>query len=185
MKVRLLGRRLLVGANHAPVAHQGDALTAQLLFDLVDLLAEGLEVAGVAPINLDGNRLALAVGQQADHDLFFAFLVVAVISPGRQGVVVALQIAAGHIVEKELVLGLGGAGLPEAAFDDGVAAFQPGAIGVEIVFGEGAAPAQQGGGGAGGGQADHGQQGGAGAQARGPGPASSPVRPHGLRPGLS
>ena len=58
MKLRLLGGRLLVGANHAPVPHQGDALAAQLLFDLVDLLAESLEVAGVAPVNLDGDRLA-------------------------------------------------------------------------------------------------------------------------------
>jgi hypothetical protein len=58
----------------------------------------------------------------------------------------------------------GGAGLPEAAFDDGVAAFQPGAIGLKIVFGEGAAPAQQGGSRTGGGQADHGQQGGTRAQ---------------------
>ncbi len=156
MKVRLLSGRLLVGANHAPVAHQGDALTAQLFFDLVDLLAEGLEIAGVAPINLDGDRLALAVGQQADHDLLFAFLVIPIIAPSGQGVVVALQIAAGHIIEKELVLGLGGTGLPEAPFDDGVAAFQPGAVGVEIVFGEGAAPAQQSGLRAGGGQADHG-----------------------------
>jgi len=52
----------------------------------------------------------------------------------------------------------------KAAFDHGVAPFQPGAVGVEIVFGEGAAPAQQWGGGASGGQPDHGQQGGAGAQ---------------------
>ena len=48
----------------------------------------------VATINLDGDRLALAVGQQSDHDLFFALLVVAIISPSRQGIVVALQIAA-------------------------------------------------------------------------------------------
>jgi hypothetical protein len=61
----------------------------------------------------------------------------------------------------------GGAGLPEAAFDDGVAAFQPGAIGLKIVFGEGAAPAQQGGSRTGGGQADHDQQGGTRAQPAG------------------
>src|SRR6266567_9547941 len=140
MKLRLLGHRLLVGANHAPVPYQRDARTAQLLFDLVDLLAKGLEVAGVAPINLDGDRLALAVGQQSDHDLFFALLVVAIISPSRQGIVVALQIAAGHIVEKELVLGWGGPRLPETPFDDGVATFQPGAVGIEVVFGEGAMP---------------------------------------------
>ena len=69
MKVCLLCRRLLGGANHAPVAHQSDALTAQLLLDLVNLLTKGLEVDGVAPINLDGNRLPLAVGQQPNHHL--------------------------------------------------------------------------------------------------------------------
>src|SRR2546428_6833798 len=138
MKLRLLGRRLLVGANHAPVPYQRDARTAQLLFDLVDLLAKGLEVAGVAPISLDGDRFALAVGQQSDHDLFFALLVVAIISPSRQGIVVALQIAAGHIVEKELFLGWGGPRLPKAPFDEGVETFPPGPAGREIGFGEGA-----------------------------------------------
>ena len=89
---------------------------------------------------------------------------IAIISPSCQGIVVALQIAAGHIVEKKLVLGLGGPGLPEAPFDHGVATFQPGAVGIEIVFGESATPTQQRGGSAHGSQPNHGQQGGAGAQ---------------------
>jgi hypothetical protein len=51
--------------------------------------------------------------------------------------------------------------LPQAPLNDGMAAFQPGAVGIEIVFGKSLAPAQESRGGAGGGQADHGQQGGA------------------------
>ena len=63
-----------------------------------------------------------------------------------------------------MIFGWGGPGLPEAALDEGVAAFQPSAVGIEVVLGEGAAPPQQRGGRAGGGQAHHGQQGRAGAQ---------------------
>ncbi len=125
MKTGRLGRRLQVRANHSPVADQRDALAAQLLFELLDLRAKGLEGTGVAPIDLDGDRFALAVGQQADHELLFALLVVAIIAPSGQRILVALQVTVGHIVEKELVLGRSGARVPEAPFDDGVAAFEP------------------------------------------------------------
>ena len=38
------------------------------------------------------------------------------------------------------LLGTGGPGLPEAPFDHGMAAFQPSAVGIEIVFREGQTP---------------------------------------------
>src|ERR1039458_9874082 len=88
MKSCGLVRGLLVRANHAPVAHHRYPRTAQFLFELVDLWAEGFQVVGVAAIDLDGNRLAPAVGQQAHHDLLFSILVITVITPGRQGVVI-------------------------------------------------------------------------------------------------
>jgi len=54
--------------------------------------------------------------------------------------------------------------LPEPAFDDGMAAFEPGPIGIEIVLGKGAAPTQDRRRRAGGREPDHGQQGDARAQ---------------------
>ncbi len=59
----------------------------------MDLVAEGFEIVSVAAINLDRDRLPLAVGQKPDDDLFVALLVVPIIPPSRQGVGVALQIA--------------------------------------------------------------------------------------------
>ena len=37
-----------------------------------------------------------------------------------------------------MILGSGGAGLPQTPFDEGMMVFQPRAVGVEIVLGEGA-----------------------------------------------
>ena len=56
------------------------------------MIAKGLEVVGVALIDLNGNRFAQTVGQQSDDDLLFAFLAVAIIAPGGQSIVFALQI---------------------------------------------------------------------------------------------
>ena len=97
----------------------------------MDLVAEGFEIVSVAAINLDRDRLPLAVGQKPDDDLFVALLVVPIIPPSRQGVGVALQITAAHIVEKELVLGRRGPSVPQAPLDEGVTAFEPGAVGIE------------------------------------------------------
>ena len=97
-------------------------MAVQLLFDFIDSIAKGLEVVGVAPIDLNGNRFAHTVSQQSYDDLFFAFLAVAIIAPGGQGIVIALQIAAGDIIEEELILGSGEAGLPQKPFDEGMVA---------------------------------------------------------------
>ena len=71
----------------------------------MNLLAKGFGVTGITAINLDRDWLALTVGQQSHHDLFLTFLAVAIIAPSGQRVIVTLQIPAGYIVEKELVLG--------------------------------------------------------------------------------
>ena len=164
MKPRRLRLGLLVRAKHAPVAHHRHPWTAQFRFNLVDLVTKSLEIIGVAAINLEGHRFALTVRQQADAGLFLAGLGIAIIPPIGQGIVGALQITAGHSIQKKLVRGWRGPGLPETAFAERVAVFQPSAIGREIILGEGVPPTQPRGGCAAGGRPHHGQQGGAGTQ---------------------
>ena len=66
---------------------------------------EGRRIAGVARVKLDRKRLARAIGQQAGHHLLFAPLAVPIVAKGRQFIVPALEIHAGHIVKKHRPLG--------------------------------------------------------------------------------
>ena len=60
-----------------------------------------MTVIGVAAKDPHRQRLALAVGQQSDHDLQLAALAVAVVAEFPQSVVLAFQITAGDVVEQQ------------------------------------------------------------------------------------
>jgi len=71
MKTGLLRRRLLIALDHASVAHQRDAGTAQLVLHGLNLLTKGLKIRGVPSIDLGRNRFALAVREQPTTTCFF------------------------------------------------------------------------------------------------------------------
>src|SRR5450756_606191 len=94
------GARRRAAFDHSAVAHKGHPLAAKALARLANLGAKMLRVLRIAAEDFRGDRRALFVAQQADDDLFLAFLAVAVVAVGAQGVVLAFQIAAGDVVEE-------------------------------------------------------------------------------------
>ena len=137
----------LAALDHPAVPHQGDPLTSEALAGLLHLGAKRGGVLRVAAKDFAGNRLALLVAQQADDHLFFAFLAVAVVAVGPQGVVVSFQIAAGHIVEKQLWFACSTPGGKQLLLDGLLVLAQPSEIGVQIIFIKATAHAQDLGGG--------------------------------------
>src|SRR5208282_4951453 len=120
--------------DHAPVSHKGDALTAKALDRFADLRGKGFGVAGVADKDLNGQGPPLSVAEQADDDLLFARLAVAVVAPGRQGVMVAFQIAAGDIIEEKIRTAVGMKMGKELLFDQDLILGQPSQVGVKLIF---------------------------------------------------
>ena len=109
------------------IADEGHLAGTEPLGRLAHLRQERLRIARVARENLDRQRNALLVAQQADHDLLLASLAVAVVAEGGQLVVRPLQVTAGHVVEKQfwpaLLVRL--AGLKQSPFDVRLPLAQP------------------------------------------------------------
>ena len=92
----------------------------------------------VAAKHLGRDRRALLVAQQADDDLFFALLAVAVVAVGPVGIVLAFEVTAGHVVEKQIQFVLP-APLGEQPFFNGpLVCAQPGEVDIAIVLVEAA-----------------------------------------------
>ena len=120
--------------DHAPIPHEGHALAPKALDHFADLGAEGFGVSGVTGENFDGQGPPLLVAEQADDDLFFARLAVAVVTPGRQRVVVAFQIAAGDVIKEKVRAAVGVKVLEEPLFNVDLVVRQPGQVGVKLIF---------------------------------------------------
>ena len=124
----------LRGFDHAAVADEGYPLGPESGGRLVQLRGERFDVGGVAGEDLDRQRTSVGVGEQADHDLPFARLAISVVAERGEGVVLALQIRAGDVVEKDVGrrgrVSLG----KQPALDVGLIVRQPIQIGVEVVF---------------------------------------------------
>ena len=126
--------RALRGFDHAAVADEGHPLGAETGGRLVQLRGERLDVGRVALEHLDRQRAPVGVGEQADHDLAFARLAIPVVAERGEGVVLAFEVCAGHVVEEDV--GRRGRFSPgeQPALDVGLVVRQPIQIGVEIVL---------------------------------------------------
>ena len=85
--------------EHATIADQHDARQAEPLGEGLDLIGDGLGVAGVAGIDLHGDRPPIGVGQHAVDDDRAAGLAVAVVAEAGQRAGLPLVVAAGDVVE--------------------------------------------------------------------------------------
>ncbi len=109
---------------------------------LGDLLGKGLRILGVAPKDFCRDRLAVLIAQQADDNLLFTPLAVAIVAVGAILVLLAFQIAAGHVIEKQLRLLLSMAGGKESLFNLNLVLTEPAEIFIEIVLIKSAADAK-------------------------------------------
>jgi len=91
----------LLAFDHAPIADEGDRVDVKPRFDLVDLCRKGLRILRIARKDFDRDWMAVLVAEEADDDLTLAFLAIAIIAKGRQGVVRAFHVAPGHIIQKQ------------------------------------------------------------------------------------
>ena len=90
---------LAFGLHHAPVAnedHLGDPKTG---LECVYLLRHGHRVGRVALIHMDGQGLSIRRGQQPNHDLRLARLLITVIPKGCQFILLPLQVGGGHVIQ--------------------------------------------------------------------------------------
>jgi hypothetical protein len=125
--------RALRGFDHAAVADEGDPRGAEPRGGLHQLRREGFDVGGVAWEDLDRQRATVGVGEQADHDLPFARFAIPVVAERGEGVVLAFEVCAGHVVEKDV--GRRGRSLgKQPALDLGLVVRQPIEIAVEVVL---------------------------------------------------
>ncbi len=119
--------------DHAPVADQGDAGQSKALAQRGHLVGDRVGVGGVAGEGLHGDRAAIAIAQQAVHDLRSVGAVVAGVAVRGELAAGAFEVAGGEVVEGE------GAGLEmargEMALDGGLALGEPVHGLVEIVGG--------------------------------------------------
>src|SRR5262249_20806185 len=84
----LLGKVFdLLALDHATVADEGDLCDTKPGLDLVDLRSKGVRILRIAWKDLDGDRMASLVAEEADDDLHLAFLAIAIIAKGGQCVV--------------------------------------------------------------------------------------------------
>jgi hypothetical protein len=123
--------------DHAAISDDRDMTGGEPFGKLVDLVAEGHRVGGVAGKRLNRDRFALAVAEQAVHDLPFALLAVALITEGGQVVVRAFQITAGHIVEEQVGLPIGLVKTEQPILDRVLTLGQPVEIVVQVILVEG------------------------------------------------
>ena len=119
--------------DHAPVADQGGAGQSEALAQRGHLVGDRVGVGGVAGEGLHGDRAAIAIAQQAVHDLRSVGAVVAGVAVRGELAAGAFDVAGGEVVEGE------GAGLEmargEMALDGGLALGEPVHGLVEIVGG--------------------------------------------------
>ena len=102
------------------------------VFELGDLIGDGVGIAGVAFEHLDGDGAAVGGAQQAIDDLHLALLAVPVVAALGQRAAAAFDIARRHVVEHQrpaLQMALGERGLDRA-----LALVQPVERGVEFVL---------------------------------------------------
>ena len=89
------------GLDHAPVADQGDAGQSEALAQRGHLVSDRVGVGGVAGEGLHGDRAAIAIAQQAVHDLRSVGAVVAGVAVRSELAAGALEVAGGEVVEGE------------------------------------------------------------------------------------
>src|SRR5271166_5653006 len=63
---------------------------------------ENVLTSDVAFEDLDRQWATVGVGEQADHDLTLARLAIPVVAERGEGVVLAFEVCAGHVVEKDV-----------------------------------------------------------------------------------
>jgi hypothetical protein len=137
-------RQLLhLGAlDQAPVAHKRHALAAEALTGLLHLCGKRLRVLRVAPKHFRRDRLAVLVAQQTDDDLLLALLAVAGVAVVAVGVLVPFQVAAGHVVERQLRFLRPAPRGKQMLLDGRLLLAQPAQIGVQVILVETAPDAQ-------------------------------------------
>jgi hypothetical protein len=91
---------------------------------------ENVLTSEVSPANSSIDSGRPSASQQADHDLTLARLAIPVVAEGGEGVPLALQIRAGHVVEEHVRRRR----REQPALDIGLMLRQPIQIGVEIIF---------------------------------------------------
>src|SRR5262249_49502647 len=91
----------LLAFNHATVADEGDLCDAKPGLDFVELRRKGVRIVRIAGKDFDGDRMAGLVAEKTDDDLHLAFLAIAIVAKGGQGVVRAFQVAPGDIIQKQ------------------------------------------------------------------------------------
>ena len=87
--------------EHATIANQHHPRQAEPLGERLDLVGDGLGVAGVAGIDLHGDRPPVGVGQHAVDDDRATGLAVAVVAEAGQRAGLPLVVAAGDVVEHQ------------------------------------------------------------------------------------
>jgi len=78
-------------SDHAAVAHQNQLFQAETGAKFRDLRGDGFRIAGVAVEDLDGDRTALAVGEQAEDDLRISRPLVAGVTEVSEAAVAAVS----------------------------------------------------------------------------------------------
>ena len=92
---------LPLALDHPAIADKDQLCNLKLLFDNLDLLGHRRGIRTVALKYPHSQGFAGGVGQQADDNLQLALFAIAVIAERAQFVALALQIAAGDVVEKQ------------------------------------------------------------------------------------
>jgi hypothetical protein len=120
------------GREHPPVAHEDDPLEAKADPQLLDRSGHGRGIAGVARHDLDCDRAARRVGEEAVLDLEGALLAVAGIAEMGERAVAPLDVAGGEVVEDEAApLEMAGR---ETGLDPGLARAEPVERAVQLVL---------------------------------------------------
>src|SRR5579862_7129418 len=88
-------------SQHPAVADQDHLLQAKTETQFVDLRGDGLGVAGVALVDLDGNRAAFRCGQQSESDLRITAALVARMAKAGQRAVTAFEISGTEVIEDQ------------------------------------------------------------------------------------
>src|SRR5271169_616730 len=87
--------------DHTAIADEGDLTPSKTRNDFVDLRGECLGVLSISGKDFNCQRASRAVAQQPNDNLLLSTFPIAVVTESAEGVVFALKVSAGDIVEKE------------------------------------------------------------------------------------